>query len=130
MYVPRINWKPGPVELPPTRARRLGWVMAACGVFLILMMAALIGYFVWVLWNSNNPNATDRFTGGPFVGALIFALFAAVFAFGVAALTSGIWQIRHGRRHPNAARWGAMAFVGLSVAAVIFESVSLFENLF
>jgi hypothetical protein len=83
-----------------------------------MMMGALLVWFTWLLLN-DGPEATTHFTGGPVMAVFIFGLFAFVFAFGVAALKAGLFQIRHDRRDPSAVRWAGVMMMFLSGAGLL-----------
>jgi hypothetical protein len=121
--------------LSPRRATVLGGVLAACGLALLVIMGALLVLAAqgWM----GQPTVLGRlqFTGSPLVAGFALVLFAALLAFGIAALHGGIWQIRHKRRAPALLRvaefsFTVLAIVGTAIAILIeANSWSLLDRL-
>jgi hypothetical protein len=82
-----------------TQIKRLGIVMAALGGFLILFIGGIAVVVTGIILQSDDPNASSRFTGGPGVLIFMYGIFALVMMFGVTGLAAGIFQIKHGRRN-------------------------------
>lgn len=114
--------------LSPRQARVTGCILAACGLFLVIMMSGLIVLFTRLLLGYTTMLGKMEFTGGPVFGGLILILFAAILAFGVAALYSGVWQIRHQRRHPQMLVIAEYAFTGLAVMGTLVSIFSVFTE--
>ena len=88
-----------------TRAgvRALGWVLLVVGAFLFVFMGAVALVVAAIIANSDVPGSTTRFSGGKKEVAVIFAVFGAVLAFGLAAMAAGVSQIINGRRNKRLA---------------------------
>ena len=81
------------------KVRILGGVLLVIGTFLVLFMTGLGIYLGSIIANSNDPDATTRFTGSSQDVMFIVAIFGLVIAFGLASMGGGIWQIIYGK--PN-----------------------------
>lgn len=79
--------------------RRLGWVLAVLGAFLIIFMTWISISIGSVILYSNYPGARSHFTGGPGMIMFIVGLFGIVLTFGIASFSAGIFQIKYGRRN-------------------------------
>lgn len=95
--------------------------MATCGFTLIVMMGGLLVLFAQAWMGRHTVLGHLPFTGSPLVAGVALVLFAALLAFGIAALHGGIWQIRHKRRAPALLRvaeywFTALAIVGTAAA--------------
>lgn len=101
--------------------------MAVCGVLLIVMMGALLVGFTFILLH-NEPDAKVRFSGGPLIAAFVYALFGAILAFGCGALTSGVRQIRSGRRDLLAVGWARYILIVMSGAGVLVQIIELLTD--
>lgn len=110
----------GPLKTP-AQVRRLGWVMLACGAFLLLLMGGITVVVSKILYESARPGVTQRFSGGPVMIWLMYGVFALVLAFGAGAFWSGMYQVRHSR--PNRKLLPIMlGIVGLlGVIALVLE---------
>jgi hypothetical protein len=114
--------------LSPRYASINGGVLAAGGLCLILMMSGLIILFTQVILGYPTIAGQIGFTGGPVVAGVILMLFAAMLAFGLAALYSGVWQIRHKRRHPRMLVVAEYAFTGLAILGTLACLISVFAD--
>ena len=81
------------------KVRILGGLLLVIGTFLVLSMSILGLYLGSLISNSNDPEATTRFTGGPQDVMFIVVIFGLVISFGLASIAGGIWQIIYGK--PN-----------------------------
>ncbi|MGH9765855.1 MAG: hypothetical protein ACREAB_00350 [Blastocatellia bacterium] len=81
------------------QVRKLGWVLAAAGVFLTIFMIVITVIVGNAILQSDRPAAGARFTGGPGMMIFIFVVFGAVLTFGLTSFAAGVWQIKHGRRN-------------------------------
>ncbi|HEY5884729.1 MAG TPA: hypothetical protein VIT88_08590 [Pyrinomonadaceae bacterium] len=81
------------------KVRILGGLLLLIGTFLVLFMSILGVYLGSIISNSNDPDATTRFTGGPEDVMFIVVIFGLVISFGLASIVGGIWQIIYGK--PN-----------------------------
>jgi hypothetical protein len=79
--------------------RRRGWLLIGIGGFLMAMMTATIAAGAYVIVQSNQPGATNRFEGGPVIAAFLFGVLGMVWIIGLASLENGIWLLRYGRRN-------------------------------
>jgi hypothetical protein len=79
--------------------RRRGWLLIGIGVFLIGTMTATIAAVAYVIVQSDQPGATNRFEGGPVIATLVFGILGLVWIIGLASLENGIWLLRYGRRN-------------------------------
>jgi hypothetical protein len=108
----------------PARSKSAGWLLIGAGIILSVGMSVLSVICARIILNSDDPNATTRFDGGPMAMYAIFGIFSLVIAFGVVALTAGIHQLRTGEAHPYAANlvlrlWTAIYVCGIAI--MIFE---------
>ncbi len=84
----------------PKTVRRLGWVLLALGLFLIVLMGTITWNLAPMMMHPGDPTATgSSFTGTADQARMILRLFAVVIVFGVATAFNGIWQIVTGRRN-------------------------------
>ena len=81
------------------KVRILGGVLLVIGTSLVVFMSILGLYLGSIISNSDDPGATNRFTGGPQDVMFIVAIFGLVISFGLASIIGGIWQIIYGK--PN-----------------------------
>ena len=114
--------------LPPRHAVVLGGIMAACGLFLIVMMGGLIVFFAQAVLGYPTYLGKFGFDGGPIMAGFVFALFAAILAFGIAALHGGIWQIRHKRRDPRMLMVAEYSFTALTIVGKIVSIISVLTD--
>jgi hypothetical protein len=114
-------------QITPAMARSFGAVMIACGILLMVMMGFLIPWFAFVLWSNGESGTT--FEGGPVMAAFIMGLFGAIFAFGLVAMKSGIYQSRHGKRDPNAVKWARIAVMACSALSVLVPLAEFISDL-
>ena len=102
-----------------TQVRRLGWVLAALGAFLTIFMGLITLVVAGIMSNSGGPASSSHYTGTPQQAELIFGLFGAVIAFGLTALTGGVWQIRYGKRNKKL----VFLLFGLAVVLAILGAI-------
>lgn len=68
------------------------------GGFLVAVIGVIWIATINMIQNSNNPNATSRFTGSHEQIMAMFTIFGVVMSIGVAAFLAGLWQLIFGRR--------------------------------
>jgi MFS family permease len=84
----------------PKMVKRYGWVLLGLGLFLVGMMAFLyLNLAPMMLHPGDETSSGSSFTGTADQGRMILALFGLIFAFGLASMFNGIWQIRTGQRN-------------------------------
>lgn len=82
----------------PRTIRVLGWLLLACGVFLVGLMS-----YLWVVLAPSMAHPGDTtggttFTGTAEQGRTILTVFGAVIVFGLGSTAYGVWMIVTGRR--------------------------------
>jgi hypothetical protein len=83
----------------PKDVRRLGWFLLVLGVFLTGLMAIVTWNMApMLLYPGEEVTGSSRFTGTAEQATMIFRLFGAVIAFGIAIIAIGALQIRTGQR--------------------------------
>ena len=83
----------------PTSVRLLGVLMFICGLILVGIMGVLIMNTWWEFTHPGQQTyAGTSFTGTADEGGMILQLFWLVFAFGIAAMAAGLWQMITARR--------------------------------
>ena len=102
----------------PSRVRALGWALMVIGTGLVAGMAYLIIVIARIIAQSDDPNATSRFTGTPMQALMVYAILGLVLVFGVVSVVAGAWQVRYGTRNP----WLVKLVLGL---AAIFVSLGV-----
>ena len=95
-----------------------GWMLAACGAFLLLFMGYITLQVVDMTFHPGRPAAPSRYNGTPEMLYMIFGIFALVLAFGAASLWAGIYQVRTGRRNRK------LIAATLGLAAILFVAAS------
>lgn len=80
-----------------TTSKVMGWVLAALGTFLIVLLGGLSFLVARIIAASDNPEATTRFTGSIAEGAILYGVFSLVFMLGVVAAIAGVTRIRTGK---------------------------------
>jgi hypothetical protein len=116
MHCPRC----GHLLRTASQVRRLGWVLAATGAFLLVFMTGIMVLIAYIMAQTGKPGSTASFNGGALEAAMIFGILGLVWVFGLTGLITGIWQIKHGRRNRNLTRiilWLGAAF--LVIAALV-----------
>ena len=93
----RVCTECGRPNRTPKQVRRLGWVLVGIGTFLVVFMAGVSLVVGRIIARSGNPEAGTRFTGDTSDAAIMFGVFGVIALFGLAAVTAGASQIRHGR---------------------------------
>ena len=79
-------------------ARRLGWPLVACGLFITAVIGAVIFYTAPLLLHPGRTIDGSRFTGDRATAVAILGIFAVVLAFGLTATAYGAWQVKTGKR--------------------------------
>lgn len=82
-----------------TETRGLGAVLAVLGVFLVVIMSAIIIFMLGVIDQSAKPGSGARFTGTKDEMFAIFGILGFVLLFGFTSLIAGMWQVIFGRRN-------------------------------
>lgn len=100
-------------------SRRFGWGMLACGLFVTVLIAAVLFYTAPMLPRPGVSIGGARFSGTPGQALFVFAILGLVGAFGVTALLYGLWQIRTGRANLKIAGFLAGIFALLMLVAVM-----------
>ncbi len=111
--------------ISPRQARILGGIMAACGLFLIAMTGGLLVLLAQSLLGYPTILKNIEFTGGPIMAGCVFALLAGILAFGIAALYSGIWQIRHLQRDPRMFAVAQFSFTAITILGTVVSIVGV-----
>lgn len=99
----------------PTTMRVLGVVLLTIGASLAGGMTVLIIWITSMAANSGNSGTGSRFTGSQSDLQYIYGLLGLVLVFGLASMTTGLWQIVFGRRN-RPLTW---IMLGLGVALLI-----------
>lgn len=81
-----------------TETRVLGGVLAALGSFLVVVMGAIILFFVGLMSQSGKSSGA-KFTGTKNDAVMVFAILGFVLLFGFTSLIAGLWQLIFGRRN-------------------------------
>ena len=92
------------------RIHRLGFVLVALGILLVVMMAVITAATAPMVLSAGAETSGARFTGTPEQGLMMLGLFGLIAVFGVAAIVAGAFQIVTGRR----SIWIIIAVVGLA----------------
>src|ERR1700759_3391535 len=82
----------------PLGIRRRGWMLLILGLILAGMGAGLAILLVPTMLVAPGNGVSGGFRGTHEQAMMIIALFGFIFAFGVAGVGNGIWQIITGRR--------------------------------
>lgn len=104
----------GKPAIPQASLRRRGWIVMACGLFLLGIMGTVLWFIVPILLAPGQELGGSRFDGTPEQMQFMLAIFAMVIAIGFSALIAGYTQAIHGRRQKGAIR------VMLVFAVVLF----------
>jgi hypothetical protein len=91
-------------EGPSRNWRARGWVMVAAGVFLILLMAAIVRAMAPAMLRPGASIDGTTFTGSPQQAQLFLGLLGLVALFGALSALNGLYMIAAGRRSPAGAR--------------------------
>lgn len=76
--------------------RLISGVLVFCGLFLSALGGGLIIVFANSILNSGESGAS-QFKGSEATLIFIFGIFGVILAFGLSALTAGVWQVIFGR---------------------------------
>ncbi len=107
----------------PRRVRRLGWFLLLLGLFLTGFMSVITWNMAPTLLHPGEEAAGGgRFTGTAEMAAMIFRLFGAVIAFGVATTANGALQIVTGKRSMVATAIMLALFAVLAYLAYAMQS--------
>lgn len=99
------------------QVRRLGWGQVFIGLLLAGGLGTILANLAPPLLNPGAPAADgSSFTGTQEQGRLAVMLLALAFAFGLACMVSGVWQIRTGRRSKRILQFCLMLLILLAVA--------------
>lgn len=79
-------------------ARRFGGILVACSLAITAIMGTVTYHTAPLMLHPGRSIDGTRFSGTPAQGLMIMGLFALVLAFGLTALTYGIWQMKTGKR--------------------------------
>ena len=82
----------------PRAVRAAGWVLLACGIFLVGLMS-----YLWYVLAPSMAHPGDTAGGATFTGTAqqaqaILTVFGAVIVFGLGSIAYGLWMIVTGRR--------------------------------
>ena len=106
-----------PAHLSEARIRKLGWILVACGTFLIALMGTITIIVSRVPHEAAEAQSgsTTTFTGTPADERLMYTIFGLVMAVGVVSLAGGVWQVKTGKR----SRAVMLLVIALIVALVL-----------
>src|SRR5262245_3628969 len=93
--------------LSTRQLRRLGWVQLVLGLFLVVAMGTITFSLAPMML------AQHGFTGTPEQASIILLLFGVVICFGLMSVTSGLWQIKTGRRN----KW--ILYIGFALIFIL-----------
>jgi MFS family permease len=82
----------------PRTVRALGWLLLACGIFLIGLMSYLWTVLAPAMAHPGDLTGGTTFTGTAEQGRTILTVFGAVIVFGLGSTVYGLWMIVTGRR--------------------------------
>ncbi|HET9532929.1 MAG TPA: hypothetical protein VFQ92_21420 [Blastocatellia bacterium] len=105
------------------QVRRLGWVLAVTGAFLVIFMTGLIILIAYIMAQTGKPGSTTSFSGTRMEAVMIFGILGIVWVFGLTSLAGGIWQVRHGRRNKKLTAiilWLGAAFMVIGLLVEVF----------
>lgn len=109
---PKCGW-----AMRGTRNIRLrGWVLLACGLFLVLFMGAITWNMLPTLLYPERAYAEGTYTGTPGEARMFLDLFLVVILFGALGTVNALYMIRTGRQN----RWFVLATLGLAGLLYIF----------
>jgi hypothetical protein len=103
--------------MPPMQPRResaRGWLLLVLGLFLVVFMSVISMNIVPQMLRPGEAVGGSTFTGTKEQARDIFALFAAVIAFGATSIAYGLYIIVTGRQSR------AFAGAALAIAAVLY----------
>ena len=111
--------------LSAKQLRRLGWVQAFLGIFLVGFIAIIIYNIAPSMLRPDVPDASgSRFTGTGEQGQMVLALLGVVIVFGLTSLVNGVWQIATGTRN----KW--ILYFGVGVFILLVALVWAVQNVF
>ncbi|HKX83800.1 MAG TPA: hypothetical protein VJL58_06260 [Pyrinomonadaceae bacterium] len=79
--------------------RTRGIVLLVVGLFLVVFMGAIGVFVALMLLGSMDPESARKINNEWFTLIAIYCIFAAVIAFGLNSIVSGLWMIAAGRRN-------------------------------
>jgi len=82
----------------PRTIRALGWLLLACGVFLVGLMGYLWTVLAPAMAHPGDLAGGTTFTGTAEQARTILTVFGAVIVFGLGSIAYGLWMIVTGRR--------------------------------
>ncbi|HYY42921.1 MAG TPA: hypothetical protein VE775_09335 [Pyrinomonadaceae bacterium] len=95
--------------------RALGWLQLLIGIFLVGLMGTITFKLAPLLLQTGVREGGSRFTGTPQQAFLILGLFGLLILFGATSMTSGLWQIKTGRRN----KWIFIFMLGLVIVLIV-----------
>ncbi|HEX7930683.1 MAG TPA: hypothetical protein VF470_07230 [Sphingomicrobium sp.] len=107
----------------PRTVRLAGWVLLACGLFLVGLMS-----YLWVVLAPSMAHPGDTtggttFTGTAEQGQTILTVFGAVIVFGLGAIVYGSWMIVTGRR--SIAMMIGVLVLGAALIAIAWRAMAV-----
>jgi uncharacterized paraquat-inducible protein A len=104
--------------------RVLGGVLTALGAFLMVVMGAIIIFFVGLMSQSGKSSGA-KFNGSKNDALLVFAILGFVLLFGFTSFIAGLWQLIFARRN-MVLIWiilglGAIFLIGGSIFRAVVE---------
>ncbi|MEP6847826.1 MAG: hypothetical protein ABI999_03145 [Acidobacteriota bacterium] len=107
-----------------TNLRVRGGILIFVGAFLVLLMGAITGFVVYLVWGGADPKAAAKLRAEEFKLLLAFGMFGLVMLFGLVSLITGVFQIVFGRRS-RILVWAMMALVFILVIGAVLVTVAL-----
>ena len=105
-----------------TETRAMGGVLAVLGSFLMVVMGAIILFFIGLAATAGKKNISGpRFSGTKNDLFLVFIILGFVFFFGFVSFVAGMWQIILGRRNM------VLIWVILALGVVFLVGGSIFR---
>ena len=113
--------------LTPAQFRRRGWFLIGIGMFLTVFMGYIAIVVIRIMLNSNDPDATTRFTGGPMMIAFTLGVFGVVIGFGLLSILTGAWQVRYRKPNPHFLRWMVWMAASFGLFGILAGVLEMFE---
>jgi MFS family permease len=82
----------------PRTVRAVGWLLLACGVFLVGLMSYLWAVLAPSMAHPGDTTGGTTFTGTAQQAQTILTVFGAVIVFGLGSIAYSLWLIVTGRR--------------------------------